>query len=512
MALVAALAPLEAIRDMTNNDGLRRLVGHGLAWSSVSSLVLRLGSFAVGIVLARLLAPEEFGVFAVALTVQAVVMTLADLGMSTDLIRSEDPGRKAPTVASLGLASGALLAITMSFSGPGIAELLGSAAAGPVISVMAFSLLLAGAGVVPYACLQRQFAQKKLFGIAAADFGISTLLTVVLVLAGWGVMGLAVARLVSQSATLVLQFALSGERVRFGFDKSVAPAVLSYGLPVAGANMLSWALLNVDNVVISRLAGPVALGFYFLAFNVSNWPMSALGQVVRSISIPAFARLAAGREDRSLAAVLGPVWAVCLLAGLLLAVLSRPVIELVYGARWLPAAAVLAWLGIFGSLRTLFDLAASYLLARGASTLTMLVQLVWIVGLVPAVLLGVATGDIAGVAAAHLIVAVLLVCPAYAVALHRCGADIRAILTRLWPPILAASAAGAAAVAAMTVAPGPLAGLLAGGLTGSTIYALLLARWFARQINGLRQWMPAHEAARELDAVTARTTIPGGTS
>ncbi|GAP55560.1 polysaccharide biosynthesis protein [Arthrobacter sp. Hiyo6] len=124
MALVAALAPLEAIRNMTNNDGLGRLIGRGLAWSSVSSLVLRLGSFAVGIVLARILAPEEFGVFAVALTVQAVVMTLADLGMSTDLIRSEDPGRKAPTVASLGLASGALLAITMSFSAQGIAEIL----------------------------------------------------------------------------------------------------------------------------------------------------------------------------------------------------------------------------------------------------------------------------------------------------------------------------------------------------------------------------------------------------
>jgi PST family polysaccharide transporter len=60
--------------------------------------------------------------FAIALTVQAVLMTLADLGMSADLIRSADPERKAPTVASLGLASGALLATTMALSGQGIAE------------------------------------------------------------------------------------------------------------------------------------------------------------------------------------------------------------------------------------------------------------------------------------------------------------------------------------------------------------------------------------------------------
>ena len=323
-----------------SQQNLGRQLGSGLAWSTINSLVLRLGSFAVGVVIARILAPEQFGVFAVALTVQAVLMTLADLGMSADLIRSADPERIAPTVATLALASGTTLAITMALSGQGVADLLGSPDAGPVISVMAFSLLLAGAGVVPYASLQRRFAQKKLFGIAAADFIIGTALTIVLILAGWGVMGLACARIVSQSATLVLQFVLSGEKVRFGFDRAVAPAVLSFGVPVALANMLSWALLNVDNVAISRLSGPVALGFYFLAFNVSNWPMSAVGQVVRSVSIPTFSRLATSRPDRNFAVLVGPVWAISLLAGLLLSVLAHPVIELVYGPSWLPAAAV----------------------------------------------------------------------------------------------------------------------------------------------------------------------------
>lgn len=486
------------------NEGLGRQVGHGLAWSSVNSLVIRLGSLAVGIVLARLLAPEQFGVFAVALTVQSVVMTLADLGMSTDLIRSEDPVRKAPTVASLGLASGTVLAVTMAFAGPGVADLLGSPAAGPVISVMAFSFMLAGAGVVPYAALQRRFAQNRLFAIAAVDLVIGSGLTLALVYAGWGLMGLAAGRLAAQAVTLVLQFVLAGERVRFGFDRAVAPEVLSYGLPVAGANMLSWALLNVDNVAISRLAGPVALGFYFIAFNVSNWPMSALGQVVRSVSIPAFARLAAGAKDTSLAAVLGPVWAVALLAGLLLAALSGPVIALVYGARWLPAAAVLAWLGLFGSLRALFDLAASYLLARGASTATLVVQVLWIAGLVPAVLAGIGLGGTPGAAAAHLATALLVVCPAYAVALRRSGADLAAVARGLWPPVLAAVPAGAAALAAVALLPDPLTGLLAGGLAGTCAYALLLGRWFARQLGGVRRLMTREDSpAAERTSSTA---------
>lgn len=473
----------------TASPGLRQRIGHGLAWSSVNSLVLRLSSFAVGIVLAWLLAPAQFGVFAVALSVQAVLISLADLGMSADLVRSEDPARKAPTVATLAAVSGTVLTVTMAASAQGLADLLGSHDAGPVIAVMSLSLLLASLGVVPYAALQRLFAQKKLFGISCVEFVVGTSLTIALVLGGWGVMGLAVARISAQAVSVVLQFVLSGERPRFGFDRHVAPGVLDYGLPVAGANMLSWALLNVDTVAISRLAGPVALGFYFLAFNISNWPMSALGQVVRSISIPAFARLARGRSDTSFAAMLGPVWAVSLLAGLMLAVLAGPVVELVYGPKWLPASLILGWLGIFGALRTLFDLSASYLLARGAARVTLFVQVAWIAGLIPAVLLGISLDGTAGVAAAHLATALLVVCPAYAVSLSRNGADLRAVAARLWPPLAAVIPAAAAAMLAISLLPTPLAQLLAGGAVGTGVYILLLARWFSRQVRAAARWV-----------------------
>ena len=474
-------------------SGLATQVRQALTWSTINSLVLKLGTFAIGIVLARLLAPEQFGVFAVALTVQLVLMSLADLGMTADLVRSPDPARIAPTVATLGLATGAMLATTLAFSAQGLADLLGSPDAGPVISVMAVSLFLAGAGVVPYAALQRRFAQQALFVISLADFVVSSVLTVLLVFAGFGVMSLAVGRLAAQVVTLILQFVLSGERVRPGFNKQIAPEVLAFGLPVAGANVLSWALLNADNVVISRLAGPVALGFYFLAFNISNWPMSALGQVVRSVSIPAFARVAKGRSDKSLSAMLGPVWAVSLLAGLMLAVLSSPLIKLVYGNQWMRAAEILAWLGIFGALRTLFDLSASYLLARGAAKATLVVQLAWIAGLLPAVIAGMLMAGTTAVAVAHVLTGVLVVCPAYAIALHRTGADVRSLAAKIWPPLAAAVPAAAASLGVVSLTTAPLPALLAGGISGAGIYVLLLARWFRRQVSAAAAALPRED-------------------
>lgn len=480
---------------MTASTNLQALVRRGLAWSALNSLVLRVGNFLVGIFLARILVPEVFGVFAVALTVQTILMTLADLGMSADLIRSDNPREKAPTVATLALISGAGLSTVMMTSAQGIADLLGSRQAGPVIAVSALSLVLAGAGVAPYAALQREFAQKKVFIIAVVEFLVGTATTLILVSAGWGVMGLAIARLAAQLVTLILQFRLSGERLRLGYNRKLAPGIIKFGLPIAGANVLSWMLLNVDNIAISRLAGPISLGYYYLAFNISNWPMSALGQVVRSVSIPTFSRIASGKNDRSLASVIGSVWAAALLIGMMLAVLANPVVELIYGSRWLPSAYILTWLGCFGALRTLFDLAAGYLVARGGGNSIFFVQLAWLGTLIPATIIGAWTGQAVGVAVAHLAVALVVVCPSYAVALRANGADVRAVAIKLWPPLAAGLPALIVTGWVVSLAMPPLATLLLGGGAGASIYILLLRRWVRRQLSELAAFLPVVDSS-----------------
>jgi len=491
----------------TGQDNLGARIRHGMTWSIVNSLVLRLGNFAVGIVLARLLAPEQFGVFAVALTVQAVLMTLADLGMSADLIRSENHREKAPTVATLGAVSGTAATVAMAASAQIIADSLGSAPAGPVIAVLSLSLMLAGLGVVPYASLQREFEQKKLFTIAVIEFVTSTTVTIALVLVGWGAMGLAIGRIIAQVITLILQFVLAGQRPRFGANVSIMPTILQFGVPVASANLLSWALLNIDNVAISSMAGPLTLGFYYLAFNISNWPMSAIGQVVRSVSLPAFSRIDSRSAGTSLTKVVGPVWALSLLAGVLLAALSAPIIELVYGSRWLPAAPILSWLGIFGALRTLFDLAASFLLAQGAAKATLLVQVVWIAALAPAMFFAVHVAGSVGAAAAHLTVCLFIVVPAYALAIRANNTNIKALASQLWPPMAAALVAAGSILGVTTLATTPLSALLLGAVVGTGVYVFLLRTWFTARLLSISS---AFQSDIQPAGGPAEITQPGG--
>ncbi|MFS0866259.1 oligosaccharide flippase family protein [Microbacterium sp. 179-B 1A2 NHS] len=469
---------------MTQGGTLGATAARAALWSGLGGITLRLGSFVVGIVLARILAPEQFGVFAIALTVQAILMTVADLGLSADLIRSDDPMRIAPTVATLGLVSGGLLTLaTLVWSGQ-IAELLGSSAAASAIAVLSVSLVLGGVTVVPFAMLQRRFQQRELFVVFAVDFVVSTAVTLSLVGLGFGVLALAIGRVSAQVVSTVLQFVFARVVPRFGVDRTVVRPVLAFGVPIAAANLLSWALLNADNVILARVLGATALGFYVLAFNISNWPMSALASVVRSISLPYFSR--AESTTDALAVVTALAWALALPAGGVLAVLSDPVISVVYGDKWLPAAPVLAALGVYGALRVVFDVFAGFLYARGLSRPVLWIQVVWLVAIVGAVLAGAQTLGIAGAGWAHAIVAVVVVLPAYLLVLRRAGLQIVPLLRETARPTIAAAAAILVAFGLRMLFAEPVAALLVAGGGALLTYAVLAGPWVYRRFRGAR--------------------------
>lgn len=447
----------------------------GAAWSGLSTIVLRLGGLVVGVVLARVLSPEQFGVYAVALTVQAILMTVADLGLSADVIRSDEPERVAPTVATLGLVSGALVTAVTFVSADTLARLLGSADAAPAIAILSFTLLLGGITVVPFAMLQRRFQQRELFLVGLTDFLIYTVVTLTLVFLGWGVLALAIGRVAAQGVATMMQFVLARIVPRFAIDRSLIRPVLSFGLPIAGANLLSWALLNVDNIVLVRVAGASALGFYVLAFNISSWPMTALSQVVRSVSLPYLARTA--RPGAGLSDLAALAWAAALPAGGVLAALAFPLIVIVYGQKWAPAAPVLAALGVYGSLRVLFDVFVGYLYARGRSRTVLVIQTIWIVAMVGGMVSVVPVYGIVGAAWVHVAIAVVVILPAYLVALHRCGIRTRQLVAGLTTPSLLALPAVCFALWAGFAVPGSLAALLVGGSGALILFLAFGGPW-----------------------------------
>jgi lipopolysaccharide exporter len=464
------------------------VIRRGLIWSTASNMVLRVSNLLVGIIMARVIAPEAFGVFAVALTVWSILSALAEFGLGADLVRRPDFERHVPTVATMGAVLSGVLAGVMYLFSPAIAVAFGSEEATGVIQLMAIPLLLIGLSVVPAALLQRNFRQGTVFAVDGSALVISTGVMVLFAVLGAGAASLAFGRIAGQASTVILQYLAVRRWPVFGWDRSVARETIAFGLPLALANVVSWSIITVDNLVVARMAGVTELGFYVLAFSVASWPMSVAGQSVRVIALPAFARIVdLGRRGRAMTAVSGPIWAVSAVMAIGLMAVAPQLVTTLYGERWAAAAGAVVPLAAFGAFRVMFDLSATYLIACGMTRRVLIVQVIWVVFLIPAMITGISVAGIAGAGWAHVAVAAGVVLPAYLICLR--GAHVpplRFVAAWAMPTMAAIPLIGALWLLPILISP-PVPVLLIAAALGLVFYVLPMSRWWLARARSLTQ-------------------------
>jgi PST family polysaccharide transporter len=459
-------------------------------------LLLRVVGILITAVVAHILAPRDFGVFAVALTAYTIIASLGELGAASCLIRADlDIDVLAPTMVTVSLASSAILAAAMTAFARPIAAALGSAdGAGPV-RVMALAVILVGVFAVPGAQLTRDFKQDKLFWANAISFIVSTPVLLIMAKSGSGAMAFAWSRVVGQFVSGCVEVVSVPRMYWPGIARKALSVLVKFGLPLAGANFVNYILLNVDYAFVGHLMGAVALGTYMLAFNVASWPASLLGSMINSVSMPAFSRV---KHDADLLknAMVSALRAVSLvvmpMCGLTIA-LARPLVLTLYGTKWTPAAEVLSVLSIYGAISIICVLFANMIASMGHTRFILLVQLIWLGALVPAMALGVHLRGIVGAALAHIAVIVPIVLPSYLFALKRAtGVRLIALAKAVVPALLAASAAALAATAAAAQLATPLLQLMTGSVAGGLIYLAVIA---PQSIALLRRGQPTKQPA-----------------
>jgi O-antigen/teichoic acid export membrane protein len=439
----------------------------------------KLGSVAVGIVLARLLGPREFGTFAVASVALTIMTNVNDLGVSLAIVRwPGDPRDIAPTVTTISVITSAVLYVGCYFGAPGYSAAMGAPAATEVVRVLSLVILIDGFATAPIGLLQRNFRADHRTVADQVNVWLGMLLTLALALGGLGAMSLAIGRVVGCLAAVGLLVHLSPEPLRFGFNRREARALLRFGLPLAGTGVIAFAIANVDQLVVGRMLGVTALGFFVLAANLSSWPSAAFSEPISQVAPAALARLQhdPSAMRTSFETMLALVSAVTVPVCLVESGSAAPLIRIVYGIHWLPAHQPLIWLALLAALQIFFQLTLDYFAVLGRSRMLIALQTAWLVVLVPSLIAGARMQGVAGVAFAELAVAVALPLPWYLVSLHRAGLRGRSLAIRLGLPLLGAAAAGAAAAGAAAVAPSAWLALPCGALAGLLVISLLLLR------------------------------------
>lgn len=397
----------------------------GVRWSFVNTVVMRLGNFLTGVILARgLLGPRDWGLYAIGLVALAVLLSANELGVSLAIVRwEEDPKRFAPTVLTLSAVFSGLLYLVMFFAAPEFARLLGAADATAMLRVLGLAVIIDGIACVPAGVLTRNFAQRQRMFIDAGNFVLSSGLTIGLAVAGFGAMSFAWGSIAGNVVALVGCSIAAPGYLKPGWNRQQARRLLAFGVPLAGASLLVLAMLNVDSIVVGATLGPIQLGLYQIAFNISSWPVRSVSEIARRVSFAGFSRVANSRAALadSFGRGLTLLMAAAVPACALLAVMPKPLIYAIYGERWTAASGALRFLALLGLLRVAFELAYDCLVASGRRKALITVQGWWLFALIPALILMARARGIAGVGVGHILVAGPLVAPIFLWALSRAG-------------------------------------------------------------------------------------------
>jgi O-antigen/teichoic acid export membrane protein len=351
---------------------LTHRAAHATFWSALE-ITARYGvQFVVTLVLARLLLPSDFGLIALLMIFTSIGAILVDSGFGTALIqRQQVSADDETTVFAFSLLMAIILWVVLVTIAPWIGGFFHTRELPTMLRVASAVLVLGGLGAVPDALLTMRldFRARTLAQLIASL--VSGLVAIALALDGFGVWSLVWQLLTAAALRTACLWTFSHWRPRGAISKSSFRQLGSFGGFMLLSSLLATAYQQVQSLLIGRFFDTRTLGFYTLAQNAKQAPLSLMGGVLTRVGLPVFSSLA-DKPTRLLEA-LRPmlrvsmfVFVPCMLG---IAVLAKPLVGLIYGTRWLPAAPILSVLAVSGSLWPFHILNLEAIKAQGRSDL-----------------------------------------------------------------------------------------------------------------------------------------------
>ncbi len=472
---------------MSQQIDLAKSTIYGTLWAYISRYSGKFLNFISIVILARLLAQEDFGVAGYAL-VAIGFLDINGLGVGSALVYYDEDRRRSNTGFWLAIAIGLGLFVVMWLAAPLAGLFFQDERSVPVIQALALTFPLTSLSVVPEALLFKNLAFSRRF---VPDFfrGVSKgVVSIGLAWWGFGAWSLIIGQLAGTAMAVVAFWLVlpSNWRPALEFDRRMARPLLTYGSNIALVFVLGMLLLNIDYLLIGRYLGAVALGVYMLAFRIPELLIKQFYDLLGNVLFPIYTRV---RDDiatlrRGFLTTMGYITMATIPMGLGLALVAKPLIITVFGEKWIEAATVVPAIAIYTTLRSIYFNSGSIYKARGRPDLLTKLHLFQLAILAPAVWAAVVyTGSIAAVGWTLVVVELVIGAGRLLLAARLVNAPYRTILLTLRPMAISGlfMAAMVAAGLQLTSRAPDLVQLMVGISVGVLAYSAAIW-WLQREV------------------------------
>jgi len=434
----APAVPVQNLRQRVVRGGLAKLCSQGI------NALLRIASL---VFLARLLAPGDFGLIAMAMTVVGVLNLFRDVGLTTATVQQATVSQKQlSTLFWINVLVGVLLTAFTMACAPVLASFFHEPRLVPVTVAIAGAFLANAMGMQHAAVLQRQVRFTALATIETLSLLASLIVGVVMALLGtgyWSLVGMTLAAPIMQSVGVWLATGwVPGRPCR---DAGVSAMVRTGGTVLINS-VVVYAAYNVDKVLLGRFWGAEALGIYGRAYQLINIPTENLNSAVGPVAVSALSRV---KEDpvrlrshflRMYEVLIGitlPITAAC-------ALFAHEIVLLMLGPKWLEAAPIFRLLTpsmlVFGMINPMWPLLLAHDRLRRSVMLSFCIA--------PLAIASYAVGlhwGPSGVATASSVAMSVWLVPHLALCVHGTVVSLKDIAVSVGRPLLSALVAAAVA-------------------------------------------------------------------
>lgn len=316
---------------------LKQQTKKGLYWKFAEQFANYGMQFIIGIVMARLLSPSDYGITALPAVFLAVAGIFAGAGFGTAMIRK--PELKEEDLATAfyySTAVGILMYIFLFIASPWIADFYNTPVLKPLIRVTALGFLYGPMGTPQNIILQRRLDFKTPAKISVVCKIVSGVVGIIMAFYGYGVWALTISSMLAGIVGLVIKFYVVRWYPKTGWSKKSFKYLWGYGNKLMASQLIDTLYKNITPIVIGKFYSTADLGVYNRAQGYANLPSQQATVVLQSVTFPVLSKMQ--NDDKFLSnsyrRILKDAAFIVFPIMMLLAGLSRPLILIMITAKW----------------------------------------------------------------------------------------------------------------------------------------------------------------------------------
>lgn len=374
---------------------LRTKAVDGVLWNGLKKVALNGIEFILGIILARLLTPGEFGMIATIMIVISLSEVFINSGFRQAIIRKPHCSEADYSTAFLfNLAVGVLFFFILFFSAGWISVFFKNTELKPIIQVLGIGLIINSFAFIQNAQLSRRIDFKLLTKTAIISSTIAGIVAVIMAFAGFGIWSLVAKYLLRIGINNVLLWIWNKWKPNLEFSKSSFRDLFGFGSKLLASGLIVKLFENLNYFVIAKFFSSADLGFYTRAELFKNWLSNNVSATITAVGYPTLAKVQGDPERMKRIFremfVSTSFITLILMAGLF--AISESLIISLIGEKWRPSIEFLQLLCFLGVIQPLNSMIVNILNVVGRSDLYLKLQIISEVVAFPTVFLGIFFG------------------------------------------------------------------------------------------------------------------------